>query len=248
MYSDINIAVDAIESAAEFLQKKSKGDILIESESGKDIKLKLDIETEKVIIKNLKSASAYNILSEEKGFINGAKNTEYTWIIDPIDGSMNFSRSIPFYCISIGLWKNDKPVLGVVYDIPHGRIYKGIVDSGASCNNVPISVSKISEKSKAVIATGFPVYSSFEDQSILNFIDKVKGYKKVRLLGSAALSIIMIAAGSIEVYEENNIAIWDVAGAVPIAIAAGAKFEAAQGKSEYLFNVKVSNGFVHDNR
>jgi myo-inositol-1(or 4)-monophosphatase len=115
------------------------------------------------------------------------------------------------------------PKLGVIFDFNSDLLYAGIIGEGAWCNDTLIAVSNESKKSNSIICTGFPVYSSFDDKSISNFISEIQDFKKVRLLGSAALSLAFVASGCIEVYKEKNIAIWDVAAGLAIVKAAGGK-------------------------
>jgi len=240
----LSLAIETAKNAGKLVKDKSRLVSSVRSDLGRDIKLQLDFDTEQFIIERLSRKSRFNILSEENGFVQFERNCAYTWIVDPIDGSLNFSRGIPFYCISIGLWESGRPVLGVVNDIVHDSLYYGSIGTQAFMDLQPICVSEVTEKSKAVVATGFPVYTSFEEQSIAEFTKKVREFKKVRLLGSAALSLILVAKGSIEAYMEDNIAIWDVAGAIPIVLAAGGKCEFSKGTERNLLNVRATNGKI----
>ena len=222
MYNYLKTAKKAAKEAACLLMK-SKNNIVINKSNGKDIKLQSDLDSEDIVIKILKENSDLDILSEEYGYIKGKVKSNLKWIVDPIDGSLNFSRNIPLCCVSIALWDNYDPVLGVIFDFNSNLLYSGIVGEGAWCNKVSINVSNVNKKSNSIICTGFPVYSSFEDENIINFISEVQDFKKVRLLGSAALSLAFVANGSAEVYKENNIAIWDVAAGLAIVKAAGGK-------------------------
>src|SRR5271156_2529059 len=110
--------------------------------------------------------TGFNILSEESGMMSVTEGQEYCWIVDPLDGSLNYQRGIDLYCVSIGLWKNNTPVAGVVYDFFHDKMYTGLVGHGAWCNGEAICVSDIGSKSEGIIVTGFPVYSTFDNESI----------------------------------------------------------------------------------
>jgi myo-inositol-1(or 4)-monophosphatase len=235
----LDIAVLAAMESGKILteHKHSK----INSAIGKDIKLQADIESEKNIFEIL-SKSRINILSEEAGFIELNKEEELCWIVDPLDGSLNYSRKIPLNCISIALWKGTEPIFGILYDFNNDLLYKGVVGKGATLNDEPIMVSKIINKSESIIATGFPVYSSFDSKDLLEFINSIQSYKKIRLLGSAALSLSLVAKGSIEVYSEKNIAFWDVAAGIALVKAAGGYANYSfSDKSKNLMNVFVSN-------
>ncbi|GHU63250.1 inositol phosphatase [Bacteroidia bacterium] len=214
----LSIAIEAATAAGNFLSVSD--DIVINSSVGHDIKLQKDKDSEKIILDILQKSSL-NILSEECGYIENNSDSDLCWVIDPLDGSLNYSRNIPLFCVSIALWKGKKPVLGVVFDFMRNKLYKGVVGHGAWCNEQPIEVSTVSQKSSAIIATGFPVYSSFATETLLAFVKDLQNYKKVRLFGSAAFSMMMVAQGSVEAYQENNIAWWDVAAGIAIVLAAG---------------------------
>ena len=240
--NELKLAVNAAKEAGRFLSNCKNGEIVINNSIDKDIKLEADVESEKLIIGILRSGSAFDILSEESGLLVGDDDHEYRWIVDPLDGSLNFSRGIEIYGVSIGLWKDSEPVLGVVYNFEHDQLYTGVVNEAAYCNEKKITVSEISEKKGSVLVTGFPVYSDFDRVSLSSFIDDVQDYKKVRLFGSAAISLVHVAKGSVEVYKEKNIAVWDVAAGIAILLAAGGKATFGEGKGKNYLNVYASNG------
>ena len=143
-------------------------------------------------------------MSEEEDN-NVIQKNEYNWILDPLDGSFNYLRGIPIYCISLGLWKGLEPVLGVIYDLTQNDIYHGIFGDGSYKNNNQIKVSKVNNFSDAVLCTGFPVNFSYSDEKIIEFTENVKKYKKIRLFGSAAISLSFLASGLVDAYSEKNI-------------------------------------------
>lgn len=237
----LQIAQDAALESGRILAKQ--GGSSIDLESGHDIKLRADKESETRIFAKLEQ-TGINILSEEYG-INKKNEEDVWWIVDPLDGSLNYLRHIPICCISIALWKEGKPLLGVVYDFNNDKLYSGVVGQEATVNGKPICVSEISEKGKAIIATGFPVYLRFDEKVLSDFIKILQEYKKVRLFGSAALSCMMVAQGSVEVYSESNIALWDVAAGIAIIEAAGGKCNCEYtDKERFLLNVFANNGRI----
>jgi myo-inositol-1(or 4)-monophosphatase len=240
----LETAITIARKAGSFLRDTMHEEIAINSSVEKDIKLQADVATEKLITDLLILSSPYNILSEESGLVKKDATDGYRWIVDPLDGSLNFSRGIDLFAISIGLWKDNEPVLGVVYDFLHDKLYAGIVNDKATCNHASIHVSSVTEKKNSILATGFPVYSSFDKSSLENFVSSIQDFKKVRLFGSAALSIIHVAKGSIEAYTENNIAIWDVAAGLAILLAAGGKISFEPGKGPEYLNVYAHNGLI----
>lgn len=240
----LELAVYAAKEAGKLLLKTEDTEVVINSSINKDIKLQADVESEQLIVQILSEGSDFNILSEESGLVKSDNAEGYRWIVDPLDGSLNYSRDIDIYAVSIGLWKGNEPVLGVVYDFLHERLYSGLVGDGAWLNDKPIKVSTVTDKKSGILTTGFPVYSSFDQGNINTFVRNVQDYKKVRLFGSAALSLIHVAKGSVEAYTENNIAVWDVAAGLAILVAAGGSFTAAEGKGPDYLNVYASNGIV----
>ncbi|MCK9617671.1 MAG: hypothetical protein M0R21_07515 [Lentimicrobiaceae bacterium] len=238
----IGIAKDIALHVGKTLKRQyNDNSIKINTEEGRDIKLQSDIDSEKLIIDILMDKTEFSILSEECGFIEGTKK-DYLWVIDPLDGSLNFSRGIEINCISIGLWKDVSPVLGVIYNFINENMYEGICGKGAFLDGKSIYVSGIKEKSKSIICTGFPVYRSFEDDSLISFLSKIQSYKKVRLLGSAAYSLALLAKGSVEAYSEESIGIWDVAAGIAIVKAAGGICDYTFcEENKNLLNVFVSN-------
>ena len=183
----------------------------------KDIKLRADFTSEKIIVSYLSKHSDYPFISEESyenGNFDLQSNTPQ-WIIDPLDGSLNYSRGIPLSCVSIALWKSGEPILGVVYDFNRNELFSRLSGKALLINNVEISTTTTSKvKNKSVIATGFPSGGSFEEATLLSFVKKIQDYKKVRLLGSAALSLAWVAADRMDAYCEEGIYFWDVAAGV----------------------------------
>jgi len=237
----LDIAKEAAEISGEWLAKHSASSVNINFESRRDVKIAADKHSEKRIIKFLQKKSDFSIISEENGTIED-KNKEYTWIVDPLDGTLNYLRGLPFCCVSVGLWKNNMPILGVVYDFDRNEIFSGITGKGAWLNGSKIRVSDIRKKDKAVLGTGFPVNTEFSVKKLSFFISNIRFYKKVRLLGSAALSIAYIASGRVDAYHEENIMFWDIGGAIPILLGAGGRLEMKKSSKINSFNVHASNG------
>ena len=240
----LEIAQKAARKAGEILLYEFKNGTTINKNCGRDIKLQADKNAEKVILDILSSETNIPILSEEAGSLKTDSNNSCLWIVDPLDGSLNFLRNISINCISIALWENSKPILGVIYDFLHDNMYIGEVSSGASLNGKKILVSEIIDISQSILCTGFPVYSDFDTASLNKFVKKIQEFKKIRLLGSAAFSLSLVAQGSVECYKEDNIAIWDVAAGIALVLAAGGKVSYEEGKEQNLLNVVAHNGYL----
>ena len=210
-----NLAVDAAMQAGEFLNnsKLEKKESL--EEEGRDIKLIIDQDTEKLIRLSLQKTDI-PILGEEYG---GEISEEKYWVIDPIDGTANYFRGLDECCVSIALMENDEALIGVIYNFNNDQMYTAIKDQGAFLNNTKISVSDIASKDKASITTGFPASETVE--SSMNFLEDLKGWKKVRMFGSAALSCAYVASGKCDYYAEKGVYLWDIAAGICLVKEAG---------------------------
>jgi len=240
----LKIAVDACLTGGNKLFQDLNGSKKFETESRRDVKLKGDKHSEDAIIEYLHKEVVFPILSEERGYIGETTEGGYIWIVDPIDGSFNFFRDIPLCCVSIGLWQNKSPVLGAVYDFNRNELFTGIVNEGAWLNGSDITPSNIKKKENAVLCTGFPVNTDFSIDGIGNFVFDIKAYKKVRLLGSAALSLAYVAAGRADAYYEKDIMLWDVAAGIAILSGAGGKIDIKKAQRDNSFHVNASNGYL----
>lgn len=225
MYKEeLDLAIRAAKVAGRILN--AGGAVTVDSAEGKDIKLSSDKESERTIIGILRSESQYAILSEECGEIAGTDHSGLRWIIDPLDGTANYFKGLKeLTCVSIALWKNDEPVLGVVYRYALDELYCGVVGSGAYCSGTLLAPSGVDCVRKAVIATGFPVHRDYGTESLMSFVQTVQRFKKVRMLGAAAIMGTLVAAGKVDVYYEDHIMLWDVAAAAAITAAAGGEVQ-----------------------
>ena len=220
---------------------KEKGAIL--SEIQKDISLSTDKFLDTEITTFLQAHSPYPILSEESGKqMDFHDFDDYVWIIDPLDGTLNYSRSIPISCISISLWQKQNPIIGVIYDFYHDELFIGVISknpihekTGARLNGREISTSGIGNKEQGVISTGFPSWRDYGTGSLTAFVKKVQEWKKVRCIGSAALSLAWVACGRVDAYMEEDIRIWDVAAGLALVKAAGGNI---------YFNANERSNFV----
>ena len=213
----LDLAISASKKAGDYLRERK--DIAVESAAGKDIKLTSDKLSESIIIEAL-SSSGIPVLTEESGYI-GDSSDRY-WIIDPVDGSMNYYKGLDdFTCVSIALWENSEPVLGVIYRFRNGDLFTGVRGGDAKLNGELIRPSGVKDIGNAVIATGFPPHYDFSQDSLISHIKQVQRCKKVRMLGSGALGAVFVACGRVDAYFEDEIFLWDIAAAMVIIKAAG---------------------------
>lgn len=240
----LNVAEGTAKTAFSAIKKDLAVIKKVERDSGRDVKIVADKKLESLIVKSLREETPFPILSEESGLISAdrEKGTDgHKWIVDPLDGSLNFARDIPFYVISIALWQGMEPVLGLVYDFNNNESFTGLVNKGAWLNGKAIKVSEIKEKAKGVLCTGFPVSTNFSKKRLLDFVKDAMAFKKVRLFGSAALSLAYVSCGRCDMYQENDIKIWDVAAGLALIKAAGGAIKILPSTKENTFMVKAAN-------
>lgn len=220
--NELIVAKNASIVASEILlhQKESFNEVL--SDAGRDIKLKADIASESVIKDYLRSNSVFPILAEESGADQDLGKS--FWIVDPLDGTSNYSRDFPICCISIALMHENEIVLGVINDFNRNNIYESTINSKSKLNGKDISVSSIADVSKATLTTGFPAKGRFDEDFIKEFSEDSLKWKKVRMIGSAAMSCAYVASGQFDQYQEKGIFLWDIAAGLSIIEAAGGKY------------------------
>ena len=233
------IAKSAALEAGKYLLINQGKELKILHDAGRDIKLQLDIDTENIIKKNISSQSEFSILGEETGFTDDVG--EFYWVVDPLDGTSNFLRDIPISCVSIALMQNLTPILGVIYDFNHDDLYYGHLQSKAFVNQKEIMVSDYSEKSQSTLVTGIPVKTNYSDDEFKDMIDDFQHWKKVRMIGSAAMASIYVAAGKAETYKENGIFLWDIAAGAAIVNAAGGIASITNIQADHRVDAKFTN-------
>ena len=226
------------------LDKKNIKDYKFSNEIPREIKAEADIIIEKILIDEL-SLSGLSILSEESGLIKSDISSNLKFIIDPIDGTVNFIRGISNCSISVALFEDNTPLFGVLGSYPSGIIAWGGKNIGAFIDETPIKVSSINDKKKGVLCTGFPSRFEFNSKKNLEQIHLMQSFNKVRMLGSASQSLLQVAQGSVEAYVESGIMIWDVAAGIAIVEGAGGEFRINNKKDfNYPLEVIASNNLI----
>jgi myo-inositol-1(or 4)-monophosphatase len=239
----LNIARSAAFTAGRFIMNSQGKNQEVLSNVGRDLKLQLDIDTEKLIKEHLSSNSSYPILGEETG--KSEELGELYWVIDPLDGTSNFLRGIPISCVSIALMQNMNPILGVIYDFNHDEIYFGHKESKAFINDKEIKVSSLSLKSESTLVTGIPAKIHYSDDEFRQMIDNFQTWKKIRMIGSAAMAACYVASGKAETYKENGIFLWDIAAGAAIVNAAGGRASIANFQADYRVDAQFTNNKIN---
>jgi len=220
MNQDLQLAKQTAKQAGQLLLEIQQSTLQVLSEKGRDIKLQADQDAETLILNALKE-SQYDALAEESGEHGLLDGDAPYWVIDPLDGTYNYSRKMPECCVSIALCRKETPLLGVIYDFNRDELFSGAVGEGAWLNDNPMTVSTIDDPAKAAVCTGFPAHRDYGEESLKQFLQRAQKYKKIRMLGSAALMLAYVACGRADGYMEEDIMFWDVAAGVALVEAAG---------------------------
>ena len=207
-----------------------------------------DHASEKAIIDVIKKDFPdHFILSEECG-ASGIES-EYKWIIDPIDGTVNFANGIPICCVSIGLEHNGQMILGAVYNPNMNEFFFAEKGMGATLNEKKISVSEKKEVITSCLVTGFPYTYLDEPNGPIQVFEKlIRQGIPVRRLGSAAIDLCWVAAGRFDGFYEHKLSAWDSAAGFLIVEEAGGKVTDFKGDyySPYQPHILATNGKIHD--
>jgi myo-inositol-1(or 4)-monophosphatase len=240
---------NAIQAGAVQLLKYFNGPLAVSNKEGiNNLVTEADHASEKAIIEVIQHQYPdHFILSEETGEIK--TNSEFKWIIDPIDGTVNFANGIPLCCVSIGLEKNGEMIMGAVYNPFMNELFFAQKGMGAYLNDKKITVSNKDTVIKSCLVTGFPyTYLEMPNGPLQVFEKLIKQGIPVRRLGSAAIDLCWVAAGRFDGFYEHKLQAWDSAAGFIIVKEAGGKITDFKGNdySPYQPHILATNGKIHD--
>jgi myo-inositol-1(or 4)-monophosphatase len=242
----MELATKAVLSAAEPLTQNFQQGTAILSNQGRDIKLAADQLAHQLVVDTL-ITSDLPVFSEESGSelpdLNDLRQSLW-WLVDPLDGSANFNRGFPLWASSIALLRGQTPLLGVIYDVVGAKLYQGIAEVGSFCNGHSLRVTTTDSVSQAILTTGFPTGRNYSAISIQQTIERIQAFKKIRMLGSAALSLCTVASGTFDAYYEEDIWLWDVAAGMVLVQGAGGHVQMTQPKPNLKATVAAWNGHL----
>ncbi len=244
-----NILIEAVEAGAEELKKFFNGDFKISSKEGvNNLVTEADHAAEKAIIEVIhKNYPDHQILAEERGAI--VQESNYKWIIDPIDGTVNFAHGIPLCCVSIAVEKEGEIVMAATFAPLLNEFYFAEKGMGAFLNNKKISVSNETDILKACLVTGFPyTYINLPNGPLEIFGKLIRKGVPVRRLGSAAIDLCWVACGRFDGFYEHRLEAWDSAAGFLIVEEAGGRVTDFEGKkfSPYQHRIIATNGKIHE--
>jgi|ERR1043166_2202513 myo-inositol-1(or 4)-monophosphatase len=217
----------------------------VNSASQHDIKLDLDVRSQKLIERRLRRAYPRIALFGEEG-VAGNPEAEHRWVVDPIDGTVNFTYGIPHACISIALQEkrgtNYRTLAGVVYDPFLDEMWSAIRGQSARLNGRIIRVTQRRKLREAIVAMGFAKNETTMKRGLPAFLALLPRVRKIRLLGAAALSMTWVAAGRMDAYLEFGVRLWDIAAGGLIVECAGGEFWHRALEGDETYRICVNNG------
>jgi myo-inositol-1(or 4)-monophosphatase len=234
----INVAVKAARSAGSIINRAALDieSVRVSQKKANDFVTEVDHAAEKVIIETLLAAyPGHGIWAEETGREHGAKDSEFVWIIDPLDGTTNFIHGLPVYCVSIALAVRGKVEHAVVYDPTRNDLFTAVRGRGAFLNDRRIRVSKRTQLKDSLISTGFPFRPGDNFANYLTMMgDVMKRTAGLRRPGAAALDLAYVAAGYTEGFFETGLQPWDVAAGSLLVTEAGGLVGNFTGEADFL--------------
>lgn len=249
MNEDLALALECAARAAGVVAAGFTADIRPEYKGAVDPVTAVDREAEDTIRLLLGSERpADAVLAEERG---GAAwdHPGRVWIIDPLDGTVNFIHRLPHVAVSVALWEDGQPRVGVVHDALAGEVFAATAGGGATASGQPIRVSTVSETERALVATGFPYDRRERAAELAAVVGRVLAeVQGIRRVGSAALDLCHVAAGRYDAYWEYRLQPWDSAAGQLIVTEAGGRITDLAGQTHRPDSPSLlaSNGLIHD--
>jgi myo-inositol-1(or 4)-monophosphatase len=243
-------AIEIVEAAGRYISTEAESfdKNKVESKGLHDFVSFVDKTSEKLLIDGLKK------LVPKVGFIaeeNTVKtsDSQYKWIIDPLDGTTNFIHGLEPYAISVALMQDKEIIIGIVHEISKNETFYAWKGSKAFLNGKPIEVTNVSKVKDSLIATGFPYYDYQHMSQFLNSLDHfMRNSHGIRRIGSAATDLAYVACGRFEAFYEYSLSPWDVAAGAFIVQQAGGKVADFSGGDDYIFGKEIiaTNSLIYD--
>lgn len=239
-----DVAVEAAQSAGGLLRQNFGQPLVVNSAEKHDIKLEIDVQTQELITNLLLAKFPQHALYGEEGIV-GDQTAEYQWVVDPLDGTVNYFYGIPHFCTSIALRHRGEIIVGVIHDPMRGELWVAQKGAKPTLNGREFTVSKRAEVSEAVLSVGLSKTGATISAGMPLLQDMVHRARKCRLMGSAALDMAYVACGRFDAYIEQGISLWDIAAGHLLVETAGGKIDMrprADMKDKY--SIIASNGVV----
>jgi len=248
MTSELEIAITAAQAAGRLLRERAGTSYQVRHKGPADLVTEIDHQAQELIANTLREAfPAYGVLGEEGGQPHGPDGPR--WIVDPLDGTINYIRGYPFYAVSIGLERDGDLAAGVVYNPVLDELFAAEKGKGATLNGSPIHVSTTSRLEESMLASGFPydVWVNDQDDNSRQWRRMLKRALSMRCDASAAIDLCHVAMGRLDGHWEFELGPWDMAAGALIVREAGGQVTQVTGEpfTPYGRGILASNGHLH---
>ena len=240
----LDAAIDAARAAGQLLRHNFQQPLRINSAEAHDIKLEIDVRAQELITESLLKKFPEHALYGEEGIV-GDQTSDHQWVVDPLDGTVNYFYGIPHFCVSIALRFKGEIIVGVIYDPIREEIWTAQKGAEPTLNGKPFRVSERADLAEAVISVGLSKTGATIDAGLPLLQAMVYRARKCRLMGSAALDMAYVACGRFDAYIEQGISLWDIAAGWILVETAGGTVEMkprADMKDKY--SIVASNGVI----
>lgn len=218
----LDTAVTAARAAGALLRENFGGTLNVNEFAAHDIKLELDERAQALITKIILERHPNHAILGEEG-VGGNQESEFQWIVDPLDGTVNYFYGIPHFCVSVAVRQGEEILAGVIYDPMREELFFTAKGMPASLNGKPLAVSERAQLSEAIVSVGLAKVQQTIELGLPVLQDLIHRVRKARMMGSAALDLAYVAAGRLDAYIEAGVRIWDVAAGVLLVQNAGGK-------------------------
>jgi myo-inositol-1(or 4)-monophosphatase len=240
----LDAAVTAARAAGDLLRGNFHHVRHVSAREKHDIKLEIDVQAQELITKSLLKNFPQHALYGEEGIV-GDQKSEFQWVVDPLDGTVNYFYGIPHFCISIALRCQSEIIVGVIFDPMRDEIWTVQKDGEPKLNGRTFRVSERTELRDAIVTVGLSKTDATIESGMPLLQSMVRRARKCRLMGSAALEMAYVACGRIDVYIEHGISLWDIAAGWILVESAGGVVEMKlRTDMQDKYNVIASNGVI----
>jgi myo-inositol-1(or 4)-monophosphatase len=240
----LEAAEDAARKAGELLSKNFGRSQHVNAALAHDIKLAIDVQTQDLITKSLLKEFPEHALYGEEGIV-GDQSSDHQWVVDPLDGTVNYFYGIPHFCVSIALRLKGEIIVGVIYDPMRDEMWSAQKGEKPRLNGQHFRVSQRTELSEAVVSVGLAKTDDTIDSNLPLLQAMIHRVRKCRVLGSAALDMAYVACGRFDAYIERGISLWDVAAGWILVETAGGSVDLRPRKDmKDKYSIVASNGVI----
>src|SRR6202045_2182646 len=240
----LDAAVEAARAAGDLLRQNFKRPLRVNVAVSHDIKLEVDVQTQDLIAKLLLKKFPHHALYGEEGTV-GDQSSEHQWVVDPLDGTVNYYYRIPHFCVSIALRFKGEIIVGVIYDPMREELWTGQKGESPRLNGHNFRVSERADLAEAVISVGLSKTGIMIESNIPLLQKMVHRARKCRVMGSAALDMAYVACGRFDAYIEQGISLWDIAAGWILVETAGGTVDVRPRKDmKDKYSIIASNGVI----